>query len=331
MHQLSLTAPRAGFTKSAGTLLETLLCAFDKRPPRLFSRIDEEGVRTAVDISMRLSHEPEDGKRLVFRTVFGVTEEMPVAALSYLLPSVRLAEELEKTQINRAAMPTARVSPPRIEFLQMREAGVRLNRLDGREVARQGDVFQRVARAYLERFHPRIASNVSFLDDGKITPELLRNPIFKLAEFMVGFVGGSNRKTLRDMARRHGKESGFRTYAALHPFIHEVVEKGDNSSALVSFGADSERVFYGLRRTLRPLLRLDRHHRTLPTMQFITSHSTPPYHMMSGGDIPLSTALNDPDGVIRNTDVHTPVRKALDQLFADVGSKSVFCDFLKSL
>ena len=186
------------------------------------------------------------------------------------------------------------------------------------------------AKTYIRRFHPNIVSDIVFSDDNKITPELLRSPVFKLAEFVATIFAGKSRKHLRDMARHRKGDNRFGRYAALHPFIHEVVETNSDASALVSFGADSETAFYPLRRRLQPFLRLDGSRRTLPTIQYITTHHTPPYHMLSGGDISMNTALEHPDSIV-DPDVHSPVRKSLDQLFSDVGGINIFYDFLKSL
>lgn len=329
LHELPLRQPQMGFTKSAANILETLLGVFDKRPPRLFSSIDAGGVQTAIDVSSALSEKPERSRDIVFRTVFGATQDMPVGALSYLLPSLRMAEALTAIEVNRSARLPESIFSPRIEFVQMNEAGVRINGLDSQTVREQSSLFRDVASAYIEKFHPTLSSRVTFGNDDRITPELLTSAKFRFTRMAAILVSGVESLRLFMMARHHGNGSGFFTYAALHPFLHDVATD-PRISTLVSFGAKTEEVFYKVRRRLRPVLRFDKTRRLLPTAQYITSHHTPPYHMLSGGDISLNTALDHPDSIV-NPDVHSPVRKSLDQLFTDVGGISIFHDFLKSL
>ena len=334
------------FSKTAAAIFEKFMCSFnDRRRKEVFESIDDVGVVNLIKTAQLLAERPEAGGRIVFRTVFGATECMPIRALSYILPSVYILEGL--MGLNSRRPPGLKlIQLPQLQFLFMNEAGVSLNGIDLTAVNEETQLFINTALAYLQQFHPDVLPYVSFADDVGFTDSVMKTDLFNfLTAFLKEGMTGEPLERLKEMAVNHGSnaEAAF-SYAGLHSLVHdgmftdgsfcfrqlagaEPISNPLVVDLLISVGAQPESFFYLRRGEVRPrLTAVDSPFSLADTTQYLTSHTIPPYLMLANGDLSLRDVLEEPSRLsqaLRDvagwSEVQPPVRQAVERLQNDAG------------
>ena len=138
---------------------------------KLFSTIDSEGVQNISQICSQLDSNPDVFNKVVIRTVYGGTENMPFRSLVYLLPALNICEELlENININ---------SIPNIEYYFMNGAGILTNSIDPDRANRTTAEFINIAKKYVEEYHPRLKEKVDFYVDMTFSSSIIATPEYQ--------------------------------------------------------------------------------------------------------------------------------------------------------
>lgn len=314
---------------------QDVLSSLTKPSDAYITSIDQKG----LSLLPQMVQQPD--KQIIFRTVFGGTERMPLRALSYLIPSIKIAEKLvnAKSQRNSLLQIARNVA---IEFLFMNEASSGVNGLDRGRCRRASDLFSDVAKKYVQMFHPAIARSVSFPTDDGFSDNLLSHPAYeRVVERAERSMSEQAYQDVLDMAGKKSTRSDAFRYATLHSFVHDgfvegVLDKNHrpSRSILTSFGASPEKRFFAVRRATVPHIGSEFSFSRVPTVQFITKHTVPPYVLMTPHDIALEDALKKPSEVLRvyagkeDNGVHTVVKNELMLLAQDAGNIGQLEDFL---
>lgn len=233
------------------------------------------------------------GKRpeTVIRLVYGATTEMPLRALSYLLPALVYMEHTAGT-----------VSQLQVIFVN--NISSRLDRMDTPIASKQAKLFAEIAQGYIRNFFPDSDSRTVFLEDTPLDRGSdLRKRLLTLAASLKSI---APEDILDDLVKKAVNNGGGRMYAfygAAHTLIHDIdIPNGlvpllpdqpkviTNPDVIVSIGGRKEEIFYRLRHALKP--HLDSEYNQAKTLQFFTRHNVPPYYMARGGDIALRDILN---------------------------------------
>jgi len=332
-----------GVSKDAVHVLEAFMGCTDPRLANILESIDVIGVTNLVSTASRLAESPKQGSKIVFRTVFGASEEMSISGLQYLLPSIYLAEALRRVEVRPNGIREA-VALPKIQFLFMNEAGCRMNNIDRQRVGSTTRMFIFLAQAYVHEFHPDIAGMVCFLDDAEFTAQVMTTRLYSdLSSRLPGLLTEEAKADLFKKATDHQSNPQMAyQYAALHPLVHDGLFGTDNGEAdlLVSFGAQSEKPFYDIRRLLQDRL-VSGSDGFFPTStaQYFARINVPPYGLFCEGDLSLEKAFRDPKELFKvvkasfaeETAYHVPVQQAVTRLAADSGSISFLVSFLNDL
>lgn len=310
--------------------------------------IDTEGLFHMTRRASQLQVESRQ-KPMIFRTVFGASEAMPLRALSYMLPSIQMAEYIYNLGDNRRLF-LARPTVPHVQFVFMINAGTGTNSLDNARCQKETARFVHVATSYIKKFHPDLTPYVSFADDQGFTDGIaVREDFHSFVQKLCARLPSDLQQPLLTMGngKSDSNESAF--YAALHVFVHEgyissldfrpLSDKAPDFSdpLIVSFGGAPEKIFHAIRKTLLPNANEVEGFRVLDTAQYITKHTVPPYILLPSYDLSLCDALKTPKRIYQALDgkgeegVHTVVRKELNLLCEDAGDAMSFVDFLGSV
>lgn len=327
-----------GLTLTALTSEEGMMLTQITQPSDAYiDGIDCEGLALLPDIVQSAD------RNNIFRTVFGATEQMPLRALSYLIPSIKIAEKLLATNHIGPIVP----KPDRsiaLEFLFMNEASSQINGKDAKKCRQSSDLFSHIARAYIDKFHPTVSNIVSFVTDDGFSHKLLSHQSYdRVANKVEESLDEQTREAIVRMSRNRSTRTDAFRYATLHAFVHDGFVEGaldknhqPNCTILTSFGAAPEKLFYAVRKATLPYIGSEFRFTPVPTVQFITKHTVPPYILMEPHDILLEQALFQPAQVRRiyadrgENGLHTVVRKELSLLVEDSGSIWELEDFLKT-
>lgn len=261
----------------------------DLKKEGYMARIGGFDFRNLPDMVAHLS-QGNANHRYVIRVVQGATTEMPLRALSYMLPSLVLMDQLKKDGITL----------PQLQMISAHHISGRLDRMNLGVVAEQAEFFARVAREYVKTFFPKLTESVVFLQDTPLDKGiLLRHQLMEIAK-VVRDNGSTVEEALKAKGKNHGAERTYQFYAAAHLVVHDsalpILEPliQDQSDAvvpgvIVSIGGKKEEEFYKLRHEIKPHLGPD--YKKVKTLQYFTKHRVPPYYMARGGDQGLKAAL----------------------------------------
>ena len=232
---------------------------------------------------------------VVIRVVNGATAEMPVRALSYMLPAFTLMEQLKKEGIE----------PPQFQVIFANNISSRLNGLDYGKVSDQSKRFTHVAQDYIKEFFSGLSDSVVFLEDTPLEKDTpLRSGLLKVTRILKDVTSPELIKALHDK----GVNGSSRTdvfYGAAHVLMHDIdlpalVALSDKQARMVrpktiiSVGGYQEQFFYDLRHALKP--HLGGEYNQTKTLQYFTRHHVPPYYMARDGDISFDEVFSRQNG-----------------------------------
>ena len=277
---------------------------------------------------------------IVIRTVFGAVEHMPLRALTYLLPSVKIAESIVEYQKD---LGEKEIYLPQIEFIVMLRIGSVLNELDYCRCNKEIATFINVATTYLTDFHFEISSCVKFLVDEEFSSNLRNNNEYCNYELKVKNLLDTNDvgAILEEMGGRRNHSNSSFEYAAMHPLLHDVLvdrnvaaftEYGNSKNleskdilALISIGARPEEEFWKVRQLVNSILKELTFITPVPAIQYIARMNVPPYSPLSTGELYLDDAINNPKSILQarfqkyknKTNYQIPVQKSIELLIRD--------------
>lgn len=258
------------------------------------------------------------------RIVFGATEEMPLRALSYVLPAVELAE----------AARTAGISAPQIQVIFANNISGRLNRQDSLRVRYQSEKFSLLAKAYVEDFFPSITESIVFLEDTPLDKEsVLRRELVDVNRILCANLSTETEDELLTKGREQSSRVNY-FYGAAHLLMHDVAIPAVLTTVLgpadivrpdfiINIGGQSEKLFYRIRHEIKPLLPAT--YQQARTLQYFTRHFAPAYYMARGGDLSMENALR---GNLDRRNIAKAAEYDLDYLISLSESRGDFNDFL---
>jgi hypothetical protein len=237
--------------------------------------LPEQGVEPLLDVVSKAVCAP-----LTLRVVFGATVRMPLRAISYVLPAVRMAERIQ----------AATGQWPYLQVLYIGELGARINALPAPVVAEEGRLlFEQLGRV-LDRGpmadHYGLFTDVAMASDedpiGDTIARLTDGPRSEIAQRLQGKGGSlSDRQTLE--------------YAAAHVLLHDLGTlplrrtRGTlpPDAEVIDIGGVQERHFFWVRGIFAEALE-----HAAPGPLVLSRHSVPPYTMSRAGDVALCDFLN---------------------------------------
>lgn len=284
-----------------------------------------EEIEQIADIGMMLASSNES-QSVAFRVVFGSTEQMPLRALSYILPPLMMMGKLKEV--------TGRAPQLQVVFADQISSG--LNRLDVHKTTSQSAQFANTARGYIEEFFPELDGSAVFLGDTPLGQgTFLRSELVLLAQALSQHITPETKESLYSKGNGTGRLNPY--YAAAHLLMHD----RDGSEylrpilkdqlaliapkAIVSFGGLQERLFYKVRHELKSYLGVE--YNTAKTFQYFTRHHVPPYYMARGGDMALEDVLEGES--IGNQPIAQAAVHDLDYLRSVSMSRGELYDFLQ--
>lgn len=328
----SMTRCTADIKKS----LDVFLCGTTTNSEfrKLFSTIDSEGVANLSLICSELDNNPNALNKVAIRTVFGGTENMPFRALVYLLPALNMCEELlENTNVS---------SIPDIEYYFMNGAGVITNAIDPQRANQATSEFIKIAKMYIEEYHPRLKDKVNFYVDMIFSSGIISTPEYqemhKTLERKLG-IESNLRTDLLEMGERRKKSDNSVKYATLHSFVHDgyvnpniarmTSFSGENEPAqhemIISIGAKPEEKFYKVRKLLSEEIADISYFTPKKTVQYIANINVPPYSPLPTGELYLKDVLKNPNLIMdarknkgEYVEYQIPVQKAVESLITDI-------------
>lgn len=279
------------------------------RKPRVLSEIARDDVGEVFKAGVRMGAIDSNGKisleSVVVRTVFGATENMPVRALSYLLPALHLIESLRRS----GKFSTL----PQIQYISMGDSGSRINNLNRDRVSRQAALLAGVGMQYVKCFYPDLADLVAFASDNMF----LDNPeVINYKTRFEGISGSINNHPLYVSVTEALGNSGrvdALEYALLHPLVHDLHYTAepfapilgpllrDQPDLVINIGGQAEKLFYRARRMYVDTAKQEGVDMpTVPSVQLFTTNRMPPYMSIAAvgdhlGDVHLDDALVHPE------------------------------------
>lgn len=317
---------------------------------RMLAEIARDDIAQLFKAGVRLGAFDPNGKisleSVAVRTVFGATENMPVRAVSYLLPALHLLESLRRSRKFSIL--------PQIQYISMGESGSRINNLDREKVFRQAALLAGVGMQYVQRFYPGLVDSVTFAYDNTF----LDNPeVFKYKTQFEGISESLGNHSLyssvTETLGNYGREDALE-YALLHPLVHDMrytVEPfvpiiggylRDQPELVINVGGQREKLFYSARRMYLDTAKQEGVDMpTVPSVQLFTTHRTPPYMSIVAdgdrlGDIHFDNAFVHPK-IVSNLEAQLAEADFANNLLArdysslDRDSSGGFADFFQDV
>ena len=251
-----------------------------------------EDFRDITKIAMKTALLGSQDPKTVLRVVYGGTKEMPLRALSYLLPPLVYMKHLQDRGV---------VTPQlQVIFADNISSNANLS-IPLQDAIQESTRFAQVATDYISGFFPKLVSSVVMLRDTGVKPgSPLEEEFAEIVPIADQVVSNEMRQDLLKKGNGNGENSIY--YGAAHLLAHDIFIPGAFVSildeqpdaiepeAIISFGGRQERLFYRLRHEIKP--HLPERYRQALTAQFFTRHQVPPYYMASDGDLSLAEYLN---------------------------------------
>lgn len=297
---IDLGRGEASVNPSEVSFLRFIVAPYDlcREKPRMLIEIAREDVGEVFKAGVRLGTYDPNGKisleSVAVRTVFGATENMPVRAISCLLPALHLLESLRRSKKFSIL--------PQIQYISMGESGSRINNLDSEKVSRQAALLAGVGMHYVQCFYPELVDSVTFAYDN----EFLKNP--EVINYKTQFEGISG---ISGSLGNNGR-TGALEYTLLHPLVHDMrytvepfvpmigLSLRDQPDLVINVGGQTEKLFYRARRMyLDTAKQVGISMPMVPSVQLFTTNRMPPYMSIAAngdhlGDIHLDDALVHP-------------------------------------
>lgn len=279
--------------------------------------------KLAVDMTQRKKTDD-----VVIRIVHGATTEMPLRALSSLLPALVLMEQLQKDCIQ----------PPQLQMISAHHISGELNRLDLSAANVQAERFANLGYAYTKTFFPSLAGFVIFLQD--VSPSEaagLGEELIRIAVIANEQISPDTINALNGKGNSHDISTTNKIlYAGAHLLIHDTTFPGNlrpiipdiplsnDPTTIISIGGKQEEFFYRFRHQIKNFLGETYQKATL---QYFTKHHVPPYYMAQGGDVSLDQVLRK--GLQSLSGVATTARYDLEYLERMSYRRGDFEDFIE--
>ena len=340
-------------TASIKNILDIFLCASttDLYFRNLFNTMDSNGIAYISKICGELEEDPNVLNKISIRTVFGGTEDMPFRGLMYLIPSIRMCEELKKA--NRGG------DIPNIEFYFMNGAAIVANSIDSHKAESTVSEFIKLAQAYIREYHPTVLDKVSFYVDKDFSRRIFATDEYKKVQSVLEEKlrkESELKEDLIEMGKRRSSSENTIKYAALHTFVQD----GDIDSSvasmtnffgkrnerrkelIISIGAKPEEKFFKARKLVAEAVSEIDYFTPKRTAQYIANVNVPPYSPLRTGELYLRDVLINPDLILDARKVsredgefgayQMPVQKAVELIIGDTESstsnKSI-CEFIE--
>lgn len=321
-------------------LFEIMTSSGPYKKKSLLDKVNSGSLMLISKLCESCSIDNKNISNIIIRTVFGAVEHMPIRALTYLLPSIKLAEAIVEYQ---KGLRGKEIYLPQIEFVIMLRIGAILNELDYCRCHKEIITFINVAETYLNTFHSEISSCVKFLVDEEFSSNLRKNNEYLDYELKVKNLLNINDVgvILKKMGERRNHSNNSLEYAAMHPLLHDgLVDKnvasfkeyGNNKywqnkdiSTLISIGARPEEEFWKVRQLVNSILRKLTFVTSVPVIQYIAHMNVPPYSPLSTGELYLDDAISNPELILQArfqqykniTNYQIPVQKSVELLIRD--------------
>ncbi|WP_331732658.1 hypothetical protein OG613_48365 (plasmid) [Streptomyces sp. NBC_00015] len=243
---------------------------------------------------------------LVLRVVYGASTQVPLRALSYVLPAVLMATRLSAVGC----------STPYLQVILAASLGCRINALAERDVAEETAVLAHSLDRMLAVLTPGRYGIYS-------TPSGTEDVLAVLHQLVDGLTPAERARVLDRLGGKGGATADEQTlrYAAAHVLVHDRVavplalSKGGpapENATVIDIGSLQERHFYDVRR----LFASGPPGGAEPGALVLSRHSVPPYTMARGGDIGLREFLTGRS--TENIPVASAARHDLRLLWAEL-------------
>ncbi|MFF1306835.1 hypothetical protein [Streptomyces sp. NPDC058307] len=211
---------------------------------------------------------------LVLRVVYGASTTMPLRALSYVLPAVRMASRL--TEAGHRA--------PHLQIVLAGALGCWVNGLSGPAVAEETALLARCLGRLLSSLVPGgfgVYVTLASADVGAALDGLVRTLTPARRAHVLERLSGKGGATADEQTLR---------YSAAHVLVHDrgtvplALQQGNpvpENATVIDIGSLQERHFHDVRRLFGP------GEGAGPGALVLSRHSVPPYTMARGGDIGL--------------------------------------------
>lgn len=321
-------------------LLEIMTSSGAYKKESLLNKVNSDSLVLISKLCESCSADNKAINNITIRTVFGAVEHMPLRALTYLLPAIKMAEAIVEYQ---KSLGKKEIYLPQIEFVIMLKIGSVLNELDYCKCSKEVNAFINIATSYLNAFHFGVSSCVKFLVDEEFSTNLRKNNEYCNYELKVKNLLGTNDvgTILKEMGSRRNHSNSSYEYAAMHPLLHDVLidkniasftEYGKNKNpeskdtlALISIGARPEEEFWKMRQLVKSILKELTFITPVPAIQYIARMNVPPYSPLNTGELYLDDVINDPKTILlarfqeykKTTNYQIPVQKSVELLIKD--------------
>ena len=325
-------------TNDTKNILDIFLCGSNtpKSFKRLFKGIDSNGIDTIAEICNESNSDTK--KKVTIKTIFGGSERIPFRGLVYLLPVMKLCEELENTDANIDV---------NIEFLFMNQSAIILNSFDPDKTNKTAIQFIEIAKKYIDEFHPKMADKVGFYIDRTYTSAIMDTKEYKMILNALEKALTQNpniAQKLNEMGEKRNSAINSSKYAALHTFtqdgyvdpkvatMHEFFSKKkiEEADYIISIGAAPEEKFYKIRKFVEDKIKHVDFFKPKKSIQYIANVNVPPYYVLPEGELLMEDGLENPQIILdaRLRDKHSkelskynvPVQKAVELLLEDTES-----------
>ncbi|MFJ9580738.1 hypothetical protein ACIRQF_30660 [Streptomyces sp. NPDC101191] len=218
---------------------------------------------------------------LVLRVVYGASTQVPLRALSYVLPAVLMSTRLSASGC----------SAPYLQVVLAASLGCRINALAERDVSEETAVLAKSLDRMLAVLTPGRYGIYS-------TPPNTDDVLAALHQLVTALTPAQRERVLDRLAGKGGATADEQTlrYAAAHVLVHDraavplALSKGEpapENATVIDIGSLQERHFYDVRH----LFASGPAGGAEPGALVLSRHSVPPYTMARGGDIGLREFL----------------------------------------
>lgn len=239
--------------------------------------------------------EPQD-PQTVIRVVYGGTNQMPLRALTGMLPALVYMDKLKD----------AGVAVPQLQMIFADHISSSANpHIAFENATRESTSLAKMVTRYLETFFPGLADYALMLRDTSVASgTILGQELAEVSAITDKVISDKTRQSLANKGNGNGSSV---YYGSAHLLVHDIALKGAftpilegqpaivNPKAIISMGGRQEKFFYRFRHETKP--HLPARYRDILTFQFFTRHQVPPYYMASDGDVSLSDYRNKPTNI----------------------------------
>jgi|GEM_PF-2083910 len=239
--------------------------------------------------------EKENGNCIVFRLVFGGSENLPLRALSYPIPVFKLCDELYNTSRNFI-----------IEIIHMNHMSSITNMLDISQVQSSSYYLQQRIEFIIKNNFPRLLDHVFFFEDSADTIEACKST-YDYERVQATLESLLSPEFKDALYKKIEKYPSVLEYIHAHDVVHTQAHvpglqilssraHTKNIAGIINVGGKQEEFFYEARSSIRDTT--NNNGDTLPNVQLFTKHHTPPYYII--GNEPKLKDVTHHNGEVPN-------------------------------